>query len=80
MGSLFKNVEIVEVVHTSIQSYSKQSCPEKTTTTSGGGGLFIEHLTVHIRARHCMEIMVESVIIILQLKRHSLNLRRWIYL
>ena len=47
-------VKFVKIVHASIQLCSKQSCPEKTTTTWRGGGLFIEHLTVHIQARHCM--------------------------
>ena len=45
----------MKIVHTSIQLCSKQSRPEKTPTTWGeGGGLFIEHLTVHIWAYHCM--------------------------
>ena len=45
---------ICEVVHASIQLWSKQNCLEKTTPTWGEGGLFIEHLTVHIQAHHCM--------------------------
>ena len=61
------DIEFVNIVHASIQLCSKQSCPEKNTTTwrRGGGGLFIEHLTVHIWACHCMEIMAESAIIII---------------
>ena len=57
---------ICEVVHLSIQLCSKQSCPEKTTNC-GEGKLFIKHLTVHIRAHRCMEIMVERAIISLHL-------------
>ena len=30
------------------------------------GNLFIEHLIVNIRARHCLDIMIASAIIILQ--------------
>ena len=67
------HVKFVKIVHTSIKLCSKQSCPEKTTTTWGEGGLFIEHLTVHIRACHCMEIMVESAIIILQEEGSACN-------
>ena len=54
-------------------SYVANSCPEKTTTWEGGG-LFIEHLTVHLQACHCMEIMAESATIIRHLSAYQLPL------
>ena len=49
-------------------SVMKRTELPKKSTTQGEGGLFIEHLIVHIRACHCMDIMVASAIII----QHSL--------
>ena len=67
---------ICKVVHISTQLWSKQSCQKKNTTW-GEGGLFMEHLTVHIWARHCMScdwLLVKWVEVILYMCNFCLAL------
>ena len=64
-------IAMIKDIHASIQLCSKQSCPEKTTTW-GEEGLFIQHLTVHIPAHHCMEIM-GKVLLLFYIYMYFLN-------